>query len=150
MLNRRHKEMLKKKKRSAAKRPSVLSEDLRPKVDKQPIGVYIAGPMRGYPRFNFGAFDRAQRVMNRRGYYAISPAELDRRVGFDPNTAKADLSDFDMKAAVRRDVNAILQCQAVVFLPGWRKSVGARAEREIARWAGIPCYDYRTFHRIHK
>lgn len=139
-----------KKKTTTVKRPSVLDETLRPKLDKSLIRVYVAGPMRGYPRFNFGAFDRACRVLRARGYEPVSPADLDRKNGFDPDIKGADYSTFDMKAAVRRDVEAILQSDAVVFLPGWRRSVGARAEREVARWAGTPCFDYRSFNRIRK
>ena len=51
--------------------------------------VYIAGPMRGYPRFNFDAFDAAQSHLESLGYRVISPAALDREVGFNPDDEDA-------------------------------------------------------------
>lgn len=143
--------MMKKKKRAAYRRPQELPGT--PPIGKHEGGapvyqpVYVCGPMRNYPRFNFAAFDRAVRTLTRRGYAVFSPADMDRAMGFDPS--KPD-PDFNMHLAIRRDMDAILKSKAVVCLPGWRKSVGARAEREIARWADIPCYEYRTFRRIHK
>ena len=39
--------------------------------------LYLAGPMRGYPRFNFDAFDKARHALRLRGYAVLCPAELD-------------------------------------------------------------------------
>jgi hypothetical protein len=47
----------------------------------KPARVYIAGPMRGIPEFNFPAFDAAARG-RAMGLEIISPAELDRAHGF--------------------------------------------------------------------
>jgi len=95
--------------------------------------VYIAGPMRGYPRFNFDAFDAAQSHLESLGYRVISPAALDREVGFNPDDEDA-LSTFDNEAAFERDVAAIRECAVVALLPGHGKSIGATAERCIGRW----------------
>ena len=43
---------------------------------------YIAGPMTGYPRFNFDAFDAARDDLRSDGYDVISPADLDIRLSF--------------------------------------------------------------------
>lgn len=102
--------------------------------------VYIAGPMRGYARFNFDAFDAAEADLKARGYTVITPANLDRHVGFDPE--KSTLKDFDMEAAVRRDVEGIISADLVALLPGWQRSVGATAEKAVAGWLGKPCVLY--------
>ena len=46
----------------------------------KPLTVYIAGPMRGYPRFNFDAFDAAAEMLQDT-CDVISPAQLDRDIG---------------------------------------------------------------------
>ena len=35
--------------------------------------VYLAGPMRGLPRYNFDAFDRAAKYLREDGYAVFSP-----------------------------------------------------------------------------
>jgi hypothetical protein len=117
------------------------SETLLPyKADGSRNTVYLAGKMTGLPNFGFGAFDAARDVLTAKGFKVISPADIDREIGFDPSVGTLD--DFDLPAAIRRDVDAILDCDAVVLLPGHETSKGATAERYVAKWAGIPCYTY--------
>lgn len=113
-----------------------------------PKTVYIAGPMRGLPYFNFPAFDAASADLRSQGFRVISPAEMDNNEGnFDPRKLPADYdwrkppADFSMKDAVRRDVEAILQADAVCLLPGWQNSTGATAERAIAKWLGLEVFE---------
>lgn len=102
--------------------------------------VYLAGKMTGLPLYGFPIFDAARDDLTAKGFKVISPADIDREVGFDPSVGTLD--DFDLPAAIRRDVDAILGCDAVVLLPGHESSKGATAERCVAKWAGIPCYTY--------
>ena len=88
--------------------------------------IYIAGPMRGKKWFNFPDFDWAKESLERAGWEVISPADLDREIGFDvaslpPDTDWSDVSKlgFDLKAAIQRDVAAILNCDAIFMLHGW-------------------------------
>lgn len=106
--------------------------------------IYIAGPMRGKKWFNFPDFDWAKECLVRAGWEVISPADLDREVGFDvknlpPDTDWNDVSKlgFDLKAAVQRDVAAILDCDAIFMLHGWSESRGAKAEKAVAEWLGL-------------
>lgn len=102
--------------------------------------VYVAGPMSGYENWNFEAFDAAAADLRQRGYEVINPVDLDRDVGFDPATSSPD--DFDLPAAIRRDVEALVTCQAIVMLPGHENSKGATAERHVAQWVGIDVLVY--------
>jgi hypothetical protein len=109
--------------------------------------VYIAGRMRGIPFYNFPAFDAARDALQARGHTVISPADLDREHGFDAMTLPPDYDwnripeGFDLSACIRRDVDAVLRCDAVVFLPGdWTASVGCKSEFAVARWAQKPVY----------
>lgn len=102
--------------------------------------VYIAGPMRGFPRFNFEAFDEAEEGLREMGYIPISPAAMDREVGFDPDTSVPNQAFLE--EAMRRDVDAILDSECMVMLPGWQSSVGATAEYHLAKWKHIPIYSW--------
>ena len=108
--------------------------------------VYLAGPMRGYPRFNFDAFDAYAAELRDAGYEVTSPAELDRKHGFDPDEP---ISDDEIEAMlpnmIARDLVAIaLDCEAVALLPGWQDSRGVKVELTLARFLGLPILDATT------
>jgi len=110
--------------------------------------IYIAGPMTGRPRFNFPAFDREAELLREHGYEVITPAELD-----SPETRAAamasdngDLTDVEHTGTwgdfLARDVKLMADggIDAVVVLPGWATSKGARLETFVAYLVGIPIY----------
>lgn len=101
---------------------------------------YLAGPMRGYPDFNFPAFHAAAADLRAKGWTVLSPAEADLAQGFDPT--KNTLDGFDMSAALVRDVEMVAKSDAVILLPGWRKSKGSGIEYAVARYLGRKCYEY--------
>jgi hypothetical protein len=118
---------------------------------KTPQGcVYIAGPMRGRSQLNFPEFDRARELWLERGYYTISPADMDRADGHDYKICDTRYTPTDSPDRIKRDVYRDFQAiyalhpnssDKVVFLPGWATSVGASAERALAHWLGIEVED---------
>jgi hypothetical protein len=107
--------------------------------------IYIAGPMRGIPLYNFPAFDAAKEKLISLGHIPISPADIDRSNGFDPAKLPVDHDwdsiesiGLDVRQIVRRDLMALVSCEAVYLLDGWRESIGARAEVAVAQWLGLP------------
>ena len=94
--------------------------------------LYLAGPMRGIPQYNFPAFDEMRDLVNAtEGYEAISPADLDRKRGHDPARLPEDhdWSSFDgMGAALSEDVAVIARCDGLLVLDGWERSTGTAAE----------------------
>lgn len=100
---------------------------------------YIGGPMRGYPRYNFDAFDLVTNTLRSEGYGVISPAEHDRLCGFDPDDPNA-LDNFDLDAAMAWDLRSIERADGVVLLPGSVASEGAAAEGRHARHLGKPVH----------
>jgi len=101
--------------------------------------VYISGPMRGIPRYNFPAFDAARDALVAQGFTVLSPADIDRAHGFcetDPEPGPETL-----RAMLARDAEAVLISDRVVLLDNWRRSRGAVAEAMLAVAAGIPLYD---------
>jgi hypothetical protein len=100
--------------------------------------TYIAGPMTGYPEFNFPAFYAKAAEERAKGHVVINPAELD-------DQAEEGLGlpwDFYL----RRDLKVIADCNRIVLLPGWTRSKGAQLEHTIAQALGFqivyPPVDY--------
>ena len=134
---------------------------VRESQDKVPLSepptFYIAGPMRRYKGLNFPAFDEAAERGRRMGYTIISPADLDREHGIDPekNPEVAEQEDHlstpDLHRIIRRDLEAIMALQpergdGIAVLRGWRDSVGATAEVALARWLGLKVVQANDFH----
>ena len=106
--------------------------------------VYIAGPMRGYARWNFPAFDLATDIWSREGFKVISPAAVDRAMGFDPDGPAEQVDEAFIRRALARDAAFVCESDAVAVLPGWFNSKGARAEVALARAIGMPIFDALT------
>jgi|SRR5882672_5875464 len=96
---------------------------------------YLAGPMSGYPRSNFDAFDHAAKILRGRGHEVISPADLDRALGIDPDNPEST-KGVDWSEVMRADLRHVLDCDGIVMLPGWEKSNGACLERTVAESTG--------------
>ena len=96
--------------------------------------AYLAGPMSGYPEFNFPAFRDAARELVDMGlrnlYHTAS--------GVPPREAVAKPWEEYLRNALR----LMLTCDAVVALPGWRESKGARLEVYVALELGMPVVEY--------
>ncbi len=102
--------------------------------------VYIAGPMRGYPEYNFPAFDYAARRLRQAGHEAINPAELDRVVGIHEWTNP--LPKGFMRAAMKRDLMAICdEAEGITLLPGWEASSGVGVEKALTDVLGLPSFE---------
>ena len=109
--------------------------------------AYIAGPMTG-ELCNFPAFDEARDTLTEIGYKVISPADLDRKAGFNPQSSTVDKKFLDQ--AMARDLAALQLVDTLFMLPGWKKSTGATAEYHLARWRHIPIFEYPSFKQISK
>ena len=111
------------------------------------IKIYLAGPMRGYPLFNFPAFDKAAKELREQGHEVFNPAERDREEWGDSFVTTVSHGD-EAEAAIalgmspeelRRncflaDTTWICKyAEGIALLPGWEKSLGAQAELALAR-----------------
>lgn len=90
--------------------------------------IYIAGPMTGYPDFNYPAFEEAEARLATAGFKVLSP----HRNG-DGDTTKP--WDWYMRAALKQ----LVSCDAVALLDGWQQSRGASLEQHVATAIGIEC-----------
>ncbi len=104
--------------------------------------VYLAGPMRGCPQFNFPAFYDAAARLRAQGYYVFNPAERDNDkhgadIGVGNPTGDVELATkkhgFSLREALAADMKFICEeAEAIFLLPGWEQSKGATAERATA------------------
>lgn len=110
------------------------------------IKLYIAGPMRGHANYNFDKFYVAEAWLNLKGFDVVSPARMDieEGVAFWSREERAVVLSpaFTIKDALRRDIAAIAECDAIVLLPGWESSKGTAEELRAAELFGLPVYEY--------
>lgn len=116
--------------------------------------LYLAGPMRGYPEFNFPAFHEAAKQLRAMGHEVFSPAERDiERHGTDisAGNTRGDEAEatakhgFDLRVALADDLAWICaHAEGIAMLKGWSGSRGARAEYHTAMALGLA-----TFHQMH-
>lgn len=108
--------------------------------------IYVAGPMRGYPEFNFPAFHAAAARLRAEGHTIFSPAEKDEEVhGKDFSSAfptgsleAAESSGFSLRRALGDDLRWICtEAEGVYLLKGWEASKGALAEKATAEALGL-------------
>jgi hypothetical protein len=110
--------------------------------------IYLAGPMRGIRFYNFPAFDAARDLFTPL-YEVISPADMDRAVGFDAMALPENTDwmepppNFSFEACVERDLEAVRECDALYMLDGWATSRGACAEHAVGVWMGKTIF-YQT------
>lgn len=108
--------------------------------------LYLAGPMRGYPFYNADAFRRAAERIRAEGDEVVSPVEIDEAAGLDfaacPTGTEALPEGFDLPTLIRRDLDAIDTCDAILLLPGWEKSSGAAVELAYANFVGKQVFIY--------
>lgn len=104
--------------------------------------VYIAGPMRGYPEFNFPAFLDAEGFLadnllyvSENGEEFFSPAQHDIGNGFAwEGKSGTEDEGVDLRAMLGADLAWIAaNAEVILLLPGWEKSSGVAAELALAK-----------------
>lgn len=88
--------------------------------------IYLAGPMRGYPDFNYPEFNRVAATLRGRGYFVFNPAEAAPSKG--STLAQYLMVDLQWIAS---------HADMIVLLEGWSKSAGAKVEKALAEYLGL-------------
>lgn len=107
--------------------------------------VYTAGPYRpGHGRTvadNIAAARKVAIELWRMGHFALCP---------HLNTANfEDDAELPDEYYLDGDLKALARCDAVVMLPAWTESEGAKGEHDYALAAGIPVYYYPELPELH-
>lgn len=109
--------------------------------------VYVSGPMTGYPKLNFPAFDEAAAGLRELGYAVCSPAETDKYLG---------VGALSHAQYLRFDFSRVLEADFLVALEGWEQSLGAISEilmavrmgTKVWRWSTFEDYDRVTYNDV--
>lgn len=92
--------------------------------------VYIAGPMRGLPESNYPQFESVARFLRSEGWDVCSPVEIGSAFG---TAAELNADPVKLYRAMDAERDTLrTSCDAILLLPGWERSRGARAELIIA------------------
>ena len=102
-------------------------------MSNAPRRLYLAGPMSGHAEHNFPEFNRVAALLRAEGYEVFNPAENDDGGVERPRS-------FYM----RRDIPALMDCDAIAVLPDWQQSRGACLEMWIAIDLDMPMFNCRT------
>ena|ERR1700735_501470 len=105
--------------------------------------IYLAGPMQGFPDFNFPRFNAVAKALRQGGHEVFNPAEKDIERHGGTNIAKGNANGsldeakknhgFSLRQALSEDLQYItLTADVIAMLPGWEKSNGAQAEHRTA------------------
>ena len=102
--------------------------------------IYLSGPMSDVPLHNRPAFEEAAAVLRCEGHSVLNPHEI------SPPSDGRSLED-----SLRRDLIMMLKYDdiALVLLPGWSGSKGAKLELYVAVALNFPVYYYLD-HRLVK
>jgi hypothetical protein len=109
--------------------------------------------MRGYPRYNFDAFEKACAYLRGTGHTIVSPHEHDLEMGFNPDGKDHTVHPDQVREMIMWDLNAVAyMVDALYVLPGWEKSKGCAVEMALAKFLGKSIYyagiDDDTIERI--
>jgi nucleoside 2-deoxyribosyltransferase len=99
--------------------------------------IYLAGPMRGYSRNNFPAFDAAAAKLRADGHEVFNPAEHDREIygeeiEFMDGSQAKDIG-FSINDVLKADLSWICDnADCIALLSNWEHSPGAKTEWALA------------------
>lgn len=119
--------------------------------------IYLAGPMRGIPYFNFPAFNAAAAKLRGWGHEVFNPAErdidihgagiADNPTGDEKEAEKAH--GFSLRGALADDTSWICcNAEGIALLPGWDNSKGAIAEKALGGALGLIIGEVNAFQPV--
>lgn len=101
--------------------------------------IYIAGPMSGYPEFNFPKFFAVQAVLEEMGWEVFNPANKSneaavvKHVSYGEGDDKSLMkSGWSFRDAYKWDTDKVISADAIFMIKGWEASPGARGEHSVA------------------
>jgi hypothetical protein len=115
--------------------------------------IYIAGPMSGYPEFNFPAFFAKEAELKAQGWHVFNPANKTEEHGVVGNASYATgnaeqliKSGWDFRDAYKWDTDKVIEGDAIYMLKGWEASPGARGEHAVAMVMKTKYPEYEIFY----
>lgn len=97
--------------------------------------IYLAGAMRGLPRFNLAAFRTFAHCLRSRGDEVHTPIDGRLAAGFDPDD---ETESFDQDAAMRINVAMLTSADVLTVIPGDECCPEVEVERLLAGVFEVP------------
>ena len=98
--------------------------------------VYVSGPMSGYPDLNFEAFEQAEDLLNSLGFTAINPFTIG-----EEDTTIEEVTPKIRAQYLRADIAVLSECDGIVLIEGWRRSIGANIELHVAQLLDLAVFE---------
>ena len=105
--------------------------------EELPETLSLAGPMRGYPFFNFAVFDAWAHTLRAMGYEVINPVEYDRIEGIHEFSDIGD-GDATYERLKERNRRCVGRANALALIQGWKQSRGTSDELVWAKERKLP------------
>jgi hypothetical protein len=103
------------------------------------VKIYVAGPMQGLPKLNYPLFMDVAAKLRAEGHEVKNPAE---HPITDEESAAGEVTLERHCALMRRDIEWVLEVEAICLLPGWQRSSGASIELSVGRAIGLRVYEW--------
>lgn len=120
-----------------------MKDDLRKYIAEangdKPRRIYVAGPMRGYDSYNYPLFYEVAGELRAAGAFVVNPAEVSELIG---TTEEIASSPAMLGHLMEADISFLKTCGAIVMLPGWEWSEGAREELQAALALGLKVFQW--------
>ena len=97
--------------------------------------IYIAGPMTGYPNFNYPTFNAVANYFRSHDFEVFNPAATELSQKLD---GEVKISNEQYRACLKEDLSWICESATdIAMIPGWENSKGATAEWSLAKALGL-------------
>lgn len=91
--------------------------------------IYIAGPMRGMPKWNYDEFNKYAKAFRDAGWAVINPVEIGNLFG-SPQYLEDNPQVLELVMNI--ELTCVEKCDAIFLLDFWETSKGARKEVQVA------------------
>ena len=96
--------------------------------DIKKFKIFIAGPMRGYPNYNFDKFDAYEKLLKDKGIECVNPGRISRK--FKEVEVNNDINVYNEMVKLQQEAEKT--CNAILLLDGWQWSKGVMLEVKTA------------------
>jgi hypothetical protein len=111
--------------------------------------AYISGPMTGIPKQNYPEFFAYEERWIQAGWQILNPARFNPAIEIHKKDPRIKPGTEESRAAsIWQDLEAIRETDVILMLPGWERSIGARAELYTARALRHPIIEAATGREI--
>ena len=100
------------------------------------VEYYLAGPMSGYPQYNFNTFTTACYALRDAGIKVLSPHEI------DFGEAEGVRGQLPYETYMQAGLDLLEKCSGIILLAGWPQSTGTLRELARAIELDMPVYFY--------